>query len=425
MPWHHSGGAITLNGNPIDQDDSNWLGTRDNTPLRIITENGGGLNNEVPNPAAEVMRITTAAPAAPARGRSVGIGTTAPQAKLDVMGDIRAGNSDIYFTRTDHNHTGIGNTAGFAAIENAANYDALMILGRAGTSRGRYVRLWDYLQVNGGMDVTGNVGIGTTGPQGKLDVRGDIRAGNSDVYFTRTDHNHTGIGNTAGFAAIENAANYDALMILGRAGTSRGRYVRLWDYLQVNGGMDVTGNVELLSASNPIRVSSGWTAFPDPVTNKAEISNDTGTYKTLMIVGNRSAGLGRRVSVWDRLEVNGNLVVTGSAAKPGGGSWSSTSDIRLKKSVKSLKGALGKLLQLRGVSFEWKEPEKQGNLVGAQMGLVAQEVEEVFPEWVDTDEGGYKNLTVRGFEALTIEAFKELKADNEALRSRIEALEGA
>src|SRR5215217_360826 len=103
----------------------------------------------------------------------VGIGTYDPQGKLDVSGDIRAGNSDIYFTRTDHNATGIGNTTGYAAIENAANYGALMILGRAGTSRGRYVRLWDYLQVNGGMDVTGAVGVGTAGPQVKLHAVGN------------------------------------------------------------------------------------------------------------------------------------------------------------------------------------------------------------------------------------------------------------
>jgi hypothetical protein len=90
---------------------------------------------------------------------------------------------------------------------------------------------------------SGNVGIGTNQPQGKLDVRGDIRAGNSDIYFTKTDHNHTGIGNTAGFAAIENTASHDALMILGRAGTSKGRSVKLWDYLQVNGDLEVTGNI--------------------------------------------------------------------------------------------------------------------------------------------------------------------------------------
>ena len=73
-----------------------------------------------------------------------------------------------------------------------------------------------------------------------------------------------------------------------------------------------------------------------------------------------------------------------------------------------LKGPLDKLLQLRGVTFEWKEPEKQGNLTGTQMGLIAQEVEEVFPEWVGTQEDGGKTLTIRGFEALTIEALREL-----------------
>ena len=41
---------------------------------------------------------------------------------------------------------------------------------------------------------------------------------NSDVYFTNTSHNRTGIGNAAGNAAIENAADYNTLMILGRSG---------------------------------------------------------------------------------------------------------------------------------------------------------------------------------------------------------------
>jgi hypothetical protein len=57
--------------------------------------------------------------------------------------------------------------------------------------------------------------------------------------------------------------------------------------------------------------------------------------------------------------------------------------------------------------------------------LIAQEVEEVFPEWIDTDPSGYKNLTVRGFEALVVEAFKQLKAENDDLRARIEAIEPA
>ena len=72
--------------------------------------------------------------------------------------------------------------------------------------------------------------------------------------------------------------------------------------------LDVAGAVRILTRSNPIRFTSAWTGFPDGATDRAEISNDTGSFKTLMIVGNKSAGLGRRVSVWDRLEVNGPLI---------------------------------------------------------------------------------------------------------------------
>ncbi|MSQ04254.1 MAG: hypothetical protein EXR71_20600 [Myxococcales bacterium] len=262
-----------------------------------------------------------------ASGR-VGVGTTAPDGTLDVRGDIRAGNSDIYFTATGHNHTGIGNAPGFAAIENAQNYDALMILGRAGTPKGRNVRLWDYLQVNGSMDVTGNLGIGTDAPAGKLDVRGDIRAGNSDIYFTATGHNHTGIGNTVGYAAIENAQNYDALMILGRAGTSKGRNVRLWDYLQVNGSMDVTGNLGIgtdaptgkLDVRGDIRAGNSDIYFTAVNHNHTGIGNTQGyaaiensaNYDALMILGRAGTPKGRYVRLWDYLQVNGSMDITGN-----------------------------------------------------------------------------------------------------------------
>ncbi|HLO34245.1 MAG TPA: DUF6519 domain-containing protein [Anaerolineales bacterium] len=117
------------------------------------------------------------------------------------------------------------------------------------------------------------------------------------------------------------------------------------------------------------------------------------------------------------------LEVAGEAAKPGGGSWTSVSDLKLKKNVKSLEDALDVLLQLRGVSFEWKEPEKQGNLTGTQMGMVAQEVESVFPGWVGTNPDGTKNLTIRGFEALVVEAVRELNTKVDGLLQRMETME--
>lgn len=83
---------------------------------------------------------------------------------------------------------------------------------------------------------SGNVGIGTRAPRAKLEVAGAIFAGNSDMYFTDPNHDHTGTGNAPGWAAIENARNFNCLMILGRStGSPMVRRVAVWDHLQVFG----------------------------------------------------------------------------------------------------------------------------------------------------------------------------------------------
>ena len=96
------------------------------------------------------------------------------------------------------------------------------------------------------VDRTGDTITGPLKLGKELTVAGKIEAGNSDLYFTNTKHNHTGLGNTDGYAAIENAENFDALMLLGRASKATGklkRTVKLWDFLQVNGDLEVTGTV--------------------------------------------------------------------------------------------------------------------------------------------------------------------------------------
>jgi hypothetical protein len=132
--------------------------------------------------------------------------------------------------------------------------------------------------------------------------------------------------------------------------------------------------------------------------------------------GNVGIGISRPA---DRLEIEGNLRITGLARKPDGGGWTVVSDERLKQNLSPLTGALELLLQLRGVRFEWKHANRTANVSGPQIGLVAQDVEKVFPQWVSTDPDGYRELTVRGFEALVIEAIRELATDVEDLRSRL------
>jgi hypothetical protein len=105
-----------------------------------------------------------------------------------------------------------------------------------------------------------------------------------------------------------------------------------------------------------------------------------------------------------------------------------TSDLRLKKDVASLSGSLEKLSRLRGVSFKWNQEDKGDP--GDHLGLIAQEVKEVYPELVHENNEGYLMLASEELIAPLIEAVKELKAQNQTLaaknqelEARIEALE--
>ncbi len=85
---------------------------------------------------------------------------------------------------------------------------------------------------------------------------------------------------------------------------------------------------------------------------------------------------------------------------------------------------------LRGVTFDWKEPEKHGGHAETQTGFIAQEMEKVFPGWVSTDAQGFKSVDTHEIEALEVEAIRYLKdksdADDAKIKSqdaRIENLE--
>ncbi len=125
----------------------------------------------------------------------------------------------------------------------------------------------------------------------------------------------------------------------------------------------------------------------------------------------------------------GNLTLTGSTAqayKPGGGAWAAPSDARLKRDIQPLDHMLDKLLRLRGVTFEYAHPDNELHPAGRHTGFIAQEVQPVFPEWVGKTPDGYLSVGPQGFEAMTVEALRELRAEKDAeiadLKSRLDAL---
>ena len=93
------------------------------------------------------------------------------------------------------------------------------------------------------------------------------------------------------------------------------------------------------------------------------------------------------------------------------GDIDTTSDINLKENVQTLTGSLDKIANMRGVEFIWKESGKPS------IGLIAQEVDDVFPELVGQTDG---HLTVQyaNMVAVLIEAVKELTERVKELESR-------
>lgn len=136
-----------------------------------------------------------------------------------------------------------------------------------------------------------------------------------------------------------------------------------------------------------------------------EIASDA-----LIVTEEGNVGIGTN-DPQDKLDVDGYVRSNGVRL---------TSDARWKENIEAIEDALLKISRLRGVSFEWIDPSRGS---GRQIGVVAQEVEEVFPEVVHTDSQGYKSVEYNKLVAPLIEAVKELKAENKALKERISRLE--
>jgi hypothetical protein len=81
------------------------------------------------------------------------------------------------------------------------------------------------------------------------------------------------------------------------------------------------------------------------------------------------------------------------------------SDERMKTNIAPLNTALDKIVNLKGVSYEWKDKARSGH--GKEIGLLAQDVEKVFPELVHTDGMGYKAVSYDRLAPVLIEAIKE------------------
>ena len=182
------------------------------------------------------------------------------------------------------------------------------------------------------------------------------------------------------------------------------------------------GNIELFTGTNTYMASSNGGNFD--VTCGWSYSQ-AGSIN--LKAGNTDGGNGGNINLTPGIDYNGSnhglLVLAGSGTYSG--TWTNVSDERLKKNITSITNSIEHILQLRPVRYEMKVEEfPEMHLEnGEQIGLIAQEVEEVLPEIVRTDKDGMKSVDYSKLSVVLIEATKEQQKKINSLEERIEKLE--
>jgi len=97
--------------------------------------------------------------------------------------------------------------------------------------------------------------------------------------------------------------------------------------------------------------------------------------------------------------------------------FTQTSDARKKENVKTIEDSVATLEKLRPVTFDWKEGGK------ADVGFIAQEVKEVYPELVAEDASGHYSVAYTGLVAPLVRAVQQQQEMIRALEARLAKLE--
>ena len=180
------------------------------------------------------------------------------------------------------------------------------------------------------------------------------------------------------------------------------------------GTMRTDGNFQVGNGGQYASLPSGTTAT---VFNEGSFDKDfriesNGNANMFFVnAGTNRVGIGTTAPA-QALHVNGRIRSNGI---------NETSDRRYKKDITNLpEDILDKVLKIRGVTYKWRQNEfpKMEFEDGTQIGVIAQEIEEVFPEVVRTDENGYKSVDYSHLVPVLVEALKaeNTKVDNQSKR---------
>jgi hypothetical protein len=131
-----------------------------------------------------------------------------------------------------------------------------------------------------------------------------------------------------------------------------------------------------------------------------------------------------------KLQVGGDINATGSVRAAG---VVLTSDKRFKEKIEPLENSLSKTMKIEGVNYQWrvKEFPERKFTNAKQIGFIAQDIEKIFPEIVETDAQGYKSVNYVQLIPVLVEAIKtqqnmidKLNVENTSLRDLFTSLQG-
>ncbi|MGZ3788077.1 MAG: tail fiber domain-containing protein, partial [Bacteriovorax sp.] len=304
---------------------------------------------------------------------NVGIGTTTPGyltwgSGLTVQGSTNLqGKVEVVDSKADLNSNEISHIGFIKSGYSSANQElAAITVNTNGTTAGNrggdlifHTRANGAATAVGNMIVTGggNIGIGTVTPSGTLDVH----SGSSDLLLTTGTNNDPTLKTITGTTTTWTRFNMGGALAI------------------FTGGTDAGANIPSLFVATGGNVGIG-TATPGFT-----------------------------------LDVNGSIAAVGALQ--------AHSDRKLKKNIVKVDNSLEKLLALNGVYFDWRKDEfPQIHFEGGrQIGVIAQDVEKVFPEAVSKNKEGIRSVAYTMLIAPMIEAFKEI---NKRITELFKASEG-
>ncbi|WP_267402095.1 MULTISPECIES: tail fiber domain-containing protein [unclassified Chryseobacterium] len=259
---------------------------------------------------------------------------------------------------------------------------------------------------------SGNVGIGTISPastlhvatndEGLINERFASGGGNWPTLVLRRSGSAT-LGTNA---AVASGNGLGAIVFAGNTGSGY--------------NTDYTGTSSSIR-SNSTQAFSGTTMGSNMTF--FTVANGTNTAAQRMILthdGNVGIGTSTPTSL---------LSVNGSADKPGGGSWGTFSDRRVKKDINEFKDGLNVINQLKPVVYKYTEKSGYTDLNKEYVGFIAQEVEKAAPYMVnvmdDSAKSGLKDKRELDESALTkilVNAVKEQQKEIELLKTQVKEL---